>query len=65
VQAAPALSVARVWRLFLVAIVAALTTTSVHRGSILPAARVIVLGVPLTFAFLYWLLIVRNRNRPK
>ena len=49
----------------LVAIVAALTTTSVHRGSILPAARVIVLGVPLTFAFLYWLLIVRNRNRPK
>jgi hypothetical protein len=48
-----------------VAIVATLTTTSVHSGSILPAARVIVLGVPFTFAFLYWLIIVRKRNRPK
>ncbi len=49
----------------MVAIVTALTTTSVHRGSILPAARVIVLGVPFSFAFLYWFIIVRNRNPPK
>jgi hypothetical protein len=42
---------------------AALTTSSVHRGSILPAARAIVLGVPVTFAFLYWFIIVRRRDR--
>jgi hypothetical protein len=46
-------------------IVGTLTTSSVHRGSILPAARVIVLGVPFTFAFLYWFIIVRRRDRPK
>lgn len=37
------------------------TVVSVHRGSILPAARVIVIGVPVTFALLYWLLIARRR----
>lgn len=41
------------------------TVSNVHHGSILPAARVIVLGVPTTFAFLYWLLIVRRRPRSK
>ncbi|HEY5093350.1 MAG TPA: hypothetical protein VII60_08800 [Acidimicrobiales bacterium] len=49
----------------MVSIVAALTTSSVHRGSMLPAARIIVLGVPLTFAFLYWFIIVRRRDRSK
>jgi hypothetical protein len=46
--------------------VAALTTTTIysaHRGSVLPAARVIVLGVPITLGFLYWFLIVRRRKR--
>jgi hypothetical protein len=52
-------------RLYVVPIVAALTTSSVHRGSILPLARVIVLGVPLTFAFLYWIIIARRREPPK
>ena len=51
--------------MYVIGIVAALTTTSVHRGSILPAARIIVLGVPFTFAFLYWFIIVRRRDRPK
>ena len=49
----------------MVSIVGALTTSSVHRGSILPAARIIVLGVPLTFAFLYWFIIVRRRDGSK
>ena len=53
------------WRLYVVSFVGALTTSSVHRGSILPAARIIVLGVPLTFAFLYWFIIVRRRGRSK
>jgi hypothetical protein len=51
--------------LYVVSIVAALTTSSVHRGSILPAARAIVIGVPVTFAFLYWFIIVRRRDRTK
>jgi hypothetical protein len=46
-----------------VSIVVALSTSSVHRGSILPLARVIVLGVPLTFAFLYWIIIARRSDR--
>ncbi|MEO9180743.1 MAG: hypothetical protein ABI298_03735 [Acidimicrobiales bacterium] len=41
------------------------TVSNVHHGSILPAARVIVIGVPTTFAFLYWYLIVRHRPRRK
>ena len=35
---------------------------SVHRGAALPAARVIVIAVPATLAFLYWYLIVRRRG---
>jgi hypothetical protein len=41
------------------------TVTNVHHGSILPAARIIVIGVPTTFAFLYWFLIVRRRSQSK
>jgi hypothetical protein len=52
-------------RSYVVSIIAALTTSSVHRGSILPVARVIVLGVPLTFALLYWIFIARRREPPK
>lgn len=34
----------------------------VHRGAALPAARVIVIAVPVMVAFLYWYLIVRRRG---
>jgi hypothetical protein len=50
--------------LMLIGFVAAVST-SVHRGSILPVARAIVIGVPFTFAFLYWFVVVRRRDRPK
>jgi hypothetical protein len=41
------------------------TVANVHHGSILPAARIIVIGVPTTFAFLYWFLIARRRPPSK
>jgi len=34
----------------------------VHRGAALPAARVIVIAVPVTIGFLYWLLIARRKG---
>lgn len=36
------------------------TVASVHRGAALPAARFIVIAVPVTVAFLYWFLIGRH-----
>ncbi|HEY7930854.1 MAG TPA: hypothetical protein VIC81_01155 [Acidimicrobiales bacterium] len=39
-----------------------LTVVNVHRGAVLPAARVIVVAVPATIGFLYWFLIVRRRG---
>ncbi|HUY43540.1 MAG TPA: hypothetical protein VMU98_07235 [Acidimicrobiales bacterium] len=34
----------------------------VHRGAALPAARVIVIAVPVTIGLLYWLLIARRKG---
>ncbi|MDE3007932.1 MAG: hypothetical protein KGJ10_04560 [Acidobacteriota bacterium] len=38
------------------------TVVNVHRGVALPAARVIVVAVPVTIGFLYWYLIARRRG---
>lgn len=46
---------------------ASVTTTTlfnVHRGAPLPAARGIVLLVPLTIGLVYWFFIVRRRGDP-
>ena len=49
------------------AVMSALATTTtivdVHRGSVLPEARVIVIGVPVTLFCVYWLFL-RTRGRP-
>ena len=34
----------------------------VHRGAALPAARVIVIAIPVTIGLLYWLLIARHKG---
>jgi len=39
------------------------TIVDVHRGSVLPEARVIVIGVPVTLFCVYWLFL-RTRGRP-
>jgi hypothetical protein len=48
-------------------LISAFTTTttivSVHRGSVLPEARVIVIAVPLTVFSIYWF-VLRKRGRP-
>ena len=49
------------------AIIEAFTTTttivSVHRGAVLPEARVIVIAVPVTVLCIYWF-VLRKRCRP-
>jgi hypothetical protein len=39
------------------------TTFDVHRGSVLPIARAVVLTIPALGLLLYWFLIVRPRKR--
>jgi hypothetical protein len=39
------------------------TTFDAHRGAVLPAARAVVVAVPLVALFVYWFLIVRPRRR--
>ena len=39
------------------------TIASVHRGVVLPEARVIVIAVPVTVFCLYWF-VLRKRGRP-
>lgn len=34
---------------------------NIHRGVALPAARVVVIAVPLALIVLYWLVVVRRR----
>jgi hypothetical protein len=45
--------------------VLATTTTilNVHRGSVLPEARIIVIGVPVAVFCVYWF-VLRRRGRP-
>jgi hypothetical protein len=38
------------------------TIANVHRGAVLPAARVIIVVVPITLAALFWLLVVKRRR---
>jgi hypothetical protein len=40
-----------------------MTTVNVHRGSVLPEARVIVIAVPVALFCLYWF-VLRKRGRP-
>lgn len=47
-------------------VLAASTTTTianVHRGAVLPAARVVVLAVPALALVLYWFLVVRAKKQ--
>jgi len=39
------------------------TVVNLHRGSVLPEARVIVIAVPVTVFCLYWF-VLRKRGRP-
>jgi hypothetical protein len=41
----------------------ATTLVNVHRGSVLPEARVIVIVVPLTLFSIYWF-VLRKRGQP-
>ena len=41
----------------------ATTLVNVHRGSVLPEARVIVILVPLTLLSIYWF-VLRKRGQP-
>jgi hypothetical protein len=39
------------------------TIVSVHRGVVLPEARIIVIAVPVTLFSIYWF-VLRKRGRP-
>lgn len=39
------------------------TTFNVHRGAVLPVARVVVIAIPSTALLLFWFLIVRPRRK--
>ena len=41
---------------------AATTTFDVHRGAALPAARVVVIVIPLLALFAFWFLVVRPKR---
>jgi hypothetical protein len=48
---------------FIEALATTTTIVNVHRGSVLPEARVIVIAVPVTVFGLYWF-VLRKRGRP-
>jgi len=48
---------------FMSALITTTTIVSVHRGVVLPEARVIVVVVPVTVFCIYWF-ILRKRQRP-
>jgi hypothetical protein len=48
---------------FIEALATTTTMGNVHRGSVLPEARVIVIAVPVTVFCIYWF-VLRKRGRP-
>jgi hypothetical protein len=48
---------------FIEALATTTTIVNVHRGSVLPEARVIVIAVPVTVFCIYWF-VLRKRGHP-